>query len=156
MVQKSHEQRRKYWATRLSVCSFAGSAHSIAGYALLATLARSAALIRLLAFSITHSRARGKVYDWMSGYDLVLSYSTLASWIISISAPSEFQNARDFLTRPTFLNLPFIFKILFTMTSRPKVNKFSLTLLFIGPFHQFVTVLSKSSSYSDQYFHVEW
>ena len=52
MVQKSHESMYKYWATRSSVRSFARIAHSFTCSALLASLARSAALIRSLARSI--------------------------------------------------------------------------------------------------------
>ena len=45
MVQNSHETSRKYWATPLSVRSFAGTAHSFAGSALFASLMRFATLI---------------------------------------------------------------------------------------------------------------
>ena len=46
------EKRRKYWATRLSVRSFARTAHSFAGSGLLASLAPSAALTHSLARSL--------------------------------------------------------------------------------------------------------
>ena len=45
--------------TRSLVHSFARTPHSIACYTLLALLARSAAIIRLLARSLNHSRAHG-------------------------------------------------------------------------------------------------
>ena len=71
--QNSQELGRKHWATCSSVRSFARSAHSFActvhSFAcstLLASLARSAALIRSLARFLTHSRARGKENDSMS------------------------------------------------------------------------------------------
>ena len=51
---------REYWAIRSSVYSFARTAHSFACSALLASLARSAALIRSLARSLTHSGAHGE------------------------------------------------------------------------------------------------
>ena len=51
--QNNQEYRRKYWATRSSVRSFARTAHSFACSALLALLARSAALTRLFALSLT-------------------------------------------------------------------------------------------------------
>ena len=54
VFQKSQESRRKYWATRSSIPSFARTAHSFARYALLASLAHSAALICTLA-PLTHS-----------------------------------------------------------------------------------------------------
>ena len=52
MVQNSQEYRLKYWATRSSVHSFARTAHSFACSGLLASLAPSAALIRLPARSL--------------------------------------------------------------------------------------------------------
>ena len=52
MVQISHKLRCQYLATRLSVCLFARTAHLFARSALLALLARSTALIRLLARSL--------------------------------------------------------------------------------------------------------
>ena len=66
MVQISQELGRKHWATHLSVRSFACTAHSFACSALLALLAHSAALIRLLVCSVAHSRACGKVGILMS------------------------------------------------------------------------------------------
>ena len=60
MVDNSQEYKLEYWATRSSVWSFARTAHSFACSALLASLARSAALIRSLARSLTRSRAHGK------------------------------------------------------------------------------------------------
>ena len=48
MVDNSQEYRRKYWATRLSVRSFARTAFSFACSGLLASLAPSAALARSL------------------------------------------------------------------------------------------------------------
>ena len=47
--QKTGNRRVEYWAIRSSVRSFARTAHSFACSALLASLARSAALIRSLA-----------------------------------------------------------------------------------------------------------
>ena len=46
MGQINQENRLEYWATRLSVCSFTRTAHSFACSALVASLARSAALAR--------------------------------------------------------------------------------------------------------------
>ena len=73
--QNSQGSGRKYWTTRSSVHLFARTARSFACTALLASLACSAALIRLIARSLTHSRAREKVIDSMSQNDLVLSHS---------------------------------------------------------------------------------
>ena len=50
--QINQELRREYWATRLSICLFARTAHSFACSELLASLARSAALTRLPTFSL--------------------------------------------------------------------------------------------------------
>ena len=50
--QNSHESGRAYWATRSSVRSFARTVHSFAGSALLASLARSTALMSFLARSL--------------------------------------------------------------------------------------------------------
>ena len=52
VVWNSQESRRKYWATRLSVRSFARTAHSLACSGLLTSLAPSAALTRSLARSL--------------------------------------------------------------------------------------------------------
>ena len=70
----------KYWVTRSSVWSFAQTAHSFTCSALLASIARSAALIRtraplhsfvcMLARFHTHSRARVKVSDLYSAISL--------------------------------------------------------------------------------------
>ena len=77
--QNSQDLGRKYWASRSSVHSFARTAHSFAGSALLALLAHSVALTRSLApdcllrsrpplrslirslAHFAHSLARGKV-----------------------------------------------------------------------------------------------
>ena len=55
--QNNQEYRFEYWATRSSVHSFAQTTDSFAGSALLASRARSAALIRSLAphYSLAHS-----------------------------------------------------------------------------------------------------
>ena len=50
--QNSQEFGCKYWATRLSVCSFTRTAHSFTCFALLASLVRSAALTRSLVRSL--------------------------------------------------------------------------------------------------------
>ena len=56
VVWKSQGQRCKYWATCLSIRSFARTAHSFACSTLLVSLARSAALIHSLACSpVGHS-----------------------------------------------------------------------------------------------------
>ena len=68
IVWNNQESRRKYWATRSSVRSFARTAHSFTRSALLASFTCSIALIRLLARSLINSQA-------MSQNDLVLSHS---------------------------------------------------------------------------------
>ena len=62
LVQNSQESGCKYWVTRSSVRCFVRTAHRFTCFALLATLARSAALIGWLArtLTVTHFRARGK------------------------------------------------------------------------------------------------
>ena len=77
MGQINQNPRFKYWATRSSVCSFAHSAHS--GSALLALLARSAALIGSLAGSLIHPRAREKVNDYRWDIGLFLTIVTCDS-----------------------------------------------------------------------------
>ena len=52
MGQNNKESRLQFWAIRSSVCSFARTAHSFACSAMLASLARSAALTRSLAHSL--------------------------------------------------------------------------------------------------------
>ena len=79
MVQNNQASRCKYWVTRSSVCSFARTAHLFACSGLLASLAPSAALTRLLARSL-HSLPRSWESEFsMSQNDLVLSYS---AWIV--------------------------------------------------------------------------
>merc|ERR1711989_46031 len=54
-------RRIEHWAIRSFVCLFARTTHSLACSALLASLARSAALIHLpVACSLTHCGAQGK------------------------------------------------------------------------------------------------
>merc|ERR1712081_71167 len=65
VVWNKQEWRRKYWATRSSLRSFACTAHSFACYGLLASLVPSAALTRSLAH-FAHSLARGTANDWMA------------------------------------------------------------------------------------------
>ena len=62
-VETMHNGLKDYkiHAIRSSAHSFACTAYSFARFALLASLARSAALIRLLARSLTCSGAHGKV-----------------------------------------------------------------------------------------------
>ena len=57
--QTDQKSSCKYWATRSSICSLARIAHSFACSALLALLARSAALICLLVRSLPSSWERG-------------------------------------------------------------------------------------------------
>ena len=77
MLQNNQEYRRKRWATRSSVRSFARTAHSFACSALLALLAHSAALIHSLPRSLTHSLACGKVNDWIAIFDLFFLFWNL-------------------------------------------------------------------------------
>ena len=73
------ESRRKYWATRVFIRSFARTTHSIACSALLAFFARCAALIRLLARSLTHSLPSSWESEW-----LIVSKTT---WFWPIARP---------------------------------------------------------------------
>ena len=74
---EKQELRRKYWATRSSVRSFARTAHSFACSGLLASLAPSAALTRLLARSLRSLPRSWESEFLMSQNDLVLSHSAL-------------------------------------------------------------------------------
>ena len=75
MVQNNQEYRCMYWVTRSSICSSAHTAHSFACPPLLALLASSAALIHLLARSLSHSHACGQGNDYILGHQAVLNYS---------------------------------------------------------------------------------
>ena len=77
MVWNKQESRRKYWATRSSVRSFARTAHSFACSGLLASLAPSAALTHSLARSLCFLPRLWKREFLMSQNDLVLSHSSL-------------------------------------------------------------------------------
>ena len=87
LVQKSQESRRKYRAAHSSVRSFARTVHWFACSAMVTSLVRSAALIRLLARSPTHSPAHGKVKDSMYQNDLIFvpQCITLKSEIVNLS-----------------------------------------------------------------------
>ena len=63
--QHNQESRLNYWATRLSIRSFACTTHSFACSRLLASLAPSAALNRLLACSL-----RSLPRSWEKEYDV--------------------------------------------------------------------------------------
>ena len=63
VVQNHQEFKRKYWATFLSICLFACTAHSFTRSILLTLLARSAASTPLLTRSLIYSRTRGKMND---------------------------------------------------------------------------------------------
>ena len=83
VIQNILKSGRCYWATRLSARSFARTAHSFACSALLASLKRSAALIRSLA-PPTHSLPSS--WDsgiFMSGFSSVLDHRALSRRHIS-------------------------------------------------------------------------
>ena len=75
MVENRKEHRCKCWATRSPVRSFARTAHSFACSGLLALLAPSAALTRLLARSLCSLPRSWESEFLMSQNDLVLSHS---------------------------------------------------------------------------------
>ena len=64
--QVNQKPRRKYWATRSSIHSFARTAHSFACFRLLASLAPSAALIR--SHHSLHSLPRSWDNKFLDGY----------------------------------------------------------------------------------------
>ena len=85
--------RIEYWITCLSIClftrtaySFASTAHSLACSALLALLAHSAALLRLLTRLLTHSQAHGRENHKMLEHQAVLSHSAFPSLSSSSSS----------------------------------------------------------------------
>ena len=75
MVRDNQESTSTYWATHSSVCLFAFNALLFACSGLLASLTRSAALIYMLARSLTHSRACGKVNHLILEQQAVLNHS---------------------------------------------------------------------------------
>ena len=77
MGQKNQKSRWKYWATRLSVCSFAHTAHSFAWSTLLASLMRSTALTCLLARSLCSFPSSWKS-KWLDSFFF---------WVFSYSGP---------------------------------------------------------------------
>ena len=74
--QNKQEYRLKYWATCSSIHSFGCTAHSFACSALLAYLARSTALTRLLARSLRSLSCSWESEFLMSQNNLVLSWSS--------------------------------------------------------------------------------
>ena len=99
-VESIWPRRIDYWAIRSSICSFTCTTHSFACSALLALLARSAALIRSLACSLTHSGAYGK-----GGFCLWNKRVNLISFKPTVRRPCRFffsaglQNGFDFTIR---------------------------------------------------------
>ena len=83
MVWNKQKSRRKSWATRLSVRSFARTAHSFACSGVLASLAPSAALTRSLARSLRSLPRSWESEFLMSQNHLVLSHSAfvLPAWL---------------------------------------------------------------------------
>ena len=77
VVWNRQEWRRKYWATRSSVRSFARTAHSFACSGLLALLAPSAALTRSLPRSLRSLPRSWESEFLMSQNDLFLSHSAV-------------------------------------------------------------------------------
>ena len=75
VVQNGHVSRRVYWATRSSVRLFTRTTYSFARFGLLASLAPSAALTRLLARSLRSLPRSWESELLMSQNDLVLSHS---------------------------------------------------------------------------------
>ena len=71
----------KYWATRLLICSIARTAHWFACSELLAMLALSARLLRLLARSLTHFWARGTVWFLMYHVHAALKDSAMVAFL---------------------------------------------------------------------------
>ena len=74
VIQNFSKSGRKYWATRSSAHSFAHTSHSLACSALLASLARSAALFRshrLLTHSLPSSWCSG---IFLSNFQCVLNH----------------------------------------------------------------------------------
>ena len=90
--QINQEPRRKYWATRLSVCLFACTAQSFACSILLAWLARSASLTRSLACSLCSNPCLCES-EWFDDHffsvffflfwTIVLCYSVPLPWFFS-------------------------------------------------------------------------
>ena len=64
MIQNSHESRRKYWATRSSVCSFACTAHSLVCSILLDLLVCST-FCNILSYLPFFSLAPSLTPDWL-------------------------------------------------------------------------------------------
>ena len=75
VVWKSQGSILKHWATRSSIRSFACTAHSFACSFLLALLARSSALIRLLACSFCSLPSSWETVYFKSQFHLVLNFS---------------------------------------------------------------------------------
>ena len=114
------KSRIQYWVTRLSVRSFARTAHSFACSALLASLACSAACTRLLS-CFTNSLACGTVNDWMA--ILSVFFSILAH---SVSVDERFwgtypllRHLLRHLLRPPQLSHPSFSRCLFA----PSINR---------------------------------
>ena len=81
-------RRVEYWATRSSVRSFTRTAHSFTCSALLASLARSAALIHSLACSLT-LKLMGKRFlstNWMRWFYTVSSHCALRSLVCALTS----------------------------------------------------------------------
>ena len=85
MVWNKQELRRKYWATRSCVGLFARTALSFACSGLLASLAPSAVLTRLLARSLRSLPRLRESEFLMSQNDLVMSHSAMGCYAVAIA-----------------------------------------------------------------------
>ena len=72
MVQKNQEYRRKYWATRSSVCIFAHSTISFACSTLL--YPHFATLVHLHASLLTHSLPSSWESEWLDGWSFYIVF----------------------------------------------------------------------------------
>ena len=81
--QNNQKYRLMYWATRPSVRSFPRTTHSFACSALLASLAGSAVLTRLLARSLRSLLSSWNSELLMSQNDLILPHKNMVDWVPS-------------------------------------------------------------------------
>ena len=86
MVQNNQVFRYKYWVTRCSVRWLAHTAHSFACFA------HALHCAHLFARLFTHSRARGKVDDWMTISSVFFFSGPLCGGGVGIHSPLASSN----------------------------------------------------------------
>ena len=89
VFHNSQESGQNYWATRSSICMLARTAHSFACSTLLASLARSAALICSIACSLSHSQSNQAVHPLARERNSYIVQTVAQNWSVGNIEPIQ-------------------------------------------------------------------